>query len=820
MRFLDLQTPSLLERVTRHGPDLMVYAAVVAEAYEEAPKFEERAMPGYQALVQSNDVLMKRMKSDVDVKFTAGDPYKRHRDMVGDVVNNKNLTVYSGVDEPHPAFTGDENTILRAVHDYFAHAGPSRQYVAKGKVPERNDFTYRGELNAYLTHVRIAPREAIPILFTEAAAQISYYLITGGYAPQKAAILDGFDYVHLGKFTDGNRKARFDSLMHEFEDTQAITINVAGGMTLTTENMNWKMLSRGARAKAKKGQERPGLTVRMSSVKETFDTKITDLHMDMIDSDIPAYAFKMGDDYIEVNFSSRNNPGPNDWTVAFSRNHEMKVTGEGNSFAIFGAVINVIQDFMKRREVDSLKFSAHKPSGSFGARDPGRSNLYARLVKRFASKHGFTYTQSDQPRETIFKLERSQAVAEDVDSDLEANRFIEDLIEQARRAFAAQVKQPTWNADAASVSFRNNPALRVRGAQLGWKAPFDRIQLIIGYDPVNNGWYRPSNASGSPMLLISGLTEMDFAEGWDWYSEALIALNQQSNIKTLFHELVHAYQDLVQELPRGGVKHPDVHGSAAYYNSPKEFDARFRVIIRDYEKAIRLVRSGAARETILSSFDIDPDFRKQLAKLQDQGQWEPSGGYLWTRALPENKKKMIRRLYQIHQALFSEKNTATTEADEGEPMDDREKEHAATLAATGYWGNAGAGCLIMAQDTGRILIPLRSQWVQEPGTWGTWGGAIDGDEDPKTACMREVHEEAGYAGKVIDMIHLFRFQDAEFRYDTFLAVVPTEFEPELNWETERAEWVENGQWPSPLHFGLEQVLKDKGVQNKLGSATS
>lgn len=174
--------------------------------------------------------------------------------MVGDVVNNKNLTVYSGADEPHPAMSNDENTILRAVHDYYAHAGPSRKDVAAGKVPQRNDFTYRGELNAYLAHVKIAPKAAIPILFTEVAAQVSYYLITGGYAPQKATILDGFDYVHLGNFTGGNHQQRFDELTREYEETQAINVAVKGGIALTKDNMNWKMLSRGTRAQAKKGQ--------------------------------------------------------------------------------------------------------------------------------------------------------------------------------------------------------------------------------------------------------------------------------------------------------------------------------------------------------------------------------------------------------------------------------------------------------------------------------------------------------------------------------------------------------------------------------------
>jgi len=246
MKLIDLQ-----ERVQRHGAELLIYAAVVAEAYEAAPRFEERAVRGYNALAKSNNVLLKRLQAHTTVTATPDDPYSRHRDMASDVVNNKNLRVYSGTDEEHPAMTNDENTILRTVHDYYAHTGPVRKEISAGKVPSRNDFTYRGELNAYLTHTKLAPKIAVPILFTEVAAQISYYLITGGYAPQKAVILDGFNYIQLGKFTDTNRQNRFDALMNEYNSNTAITVNAKGGITLTKDNANWKLLSRGDRAKHK-----------------------------------------------------------------------------------------------------------------------------------------------------------------------------------------------------------------------------------------------------------------------------------------------------------------------------------------------------------------------------------------------------------------------------------------------------------------------------------------------------------------------------------------------------------------------------------------
>jgi 8-oxo-dGTP pyrophosphatase MutT (NUDIX family) len=136
-----------------------------------------------------------------------------------------------------------------------------------------------------------------------------------------------------------------------------------------------------------------------------------------------------------------------------------------------------------------------------------------------------------------------------------------------------------------------------------------------------------------------------------------------------------------------------------------------------------------------------------------------------------------------------------------------EREHQQKLEETGFWGARAAGCVFLAKSTGRILLSHRSKHVQEPNTWGTWGGAIDGNELPYTALLREVKEEAGYSGE-IKLIHVWTFEHSSgFRYFNFLAIVPEEFEPELNWETQGYEWFEFGKWPQNLHPGLQSLLK-------------
>jgi len=139
---------------------------------------------------------------------------------------------------------------------------------------------------------------------------------------------------------------------------------------------------------------------------------------------------------------------------------------------------------------------------------------------------------------------------------------------------------------------------------------------------------------------------------------------------------------------------------------------------------------------------------------------------------------------------------------------DDDREHQQALSQTGFWGRRGAGCVIMARDTGRFCIAHRSNRVEQPGTWGTWGGAIDEGEDPAQAVRRELAEEAGYTG-AMRLVPLYVFKHRSgFTYYNFLAIVEQEFRPKLDWETQGWDWVEYGAWPNPLHPGLKAVLSD------------
>ncbi len=133
-------------------------------------------------------------------------------------------------------------------------------------------------------------------------------------------------------------------------------------------------------------------------------------------------------------------------------------------------------------------------------------------------------------------------------------------------------------------------------------------------------------------------------------------------------------------------------------------------------------------------------------------------------------------------------------------------DHKLAMQETGFWGRAAAGALICARSTSRLLIAHRAEGTLQAGTWGTWGGAVDAGETAVETVARELHEEAGFEGD-FDAHPLMVFEhDTGFTYSNFLVVVKDEFDPVLNWETQNFGWFTYGDWPDPLHFGLDQLL--------------
>jgi len=129
-----------------------------------------------------------------------------------------------------------------------------------------------------------------------------------------------------------------------------------------------------------------------------------------------------------------------------------------------------------------------------------------------------------------------------------------------------------------------------------------------------------------------------------------------------------------------------------------------------------------------------------------------------------------------------------------------------------FWGDYGAGVLPICIDTGRILVALRSEYVNEPGTWGVFGGMIDNDTEkrnPEIAAKRELQEESGIKND-FKVVPAYKYRTSGFKYYNFIGLVPKEYKPVLDWENEDSKWVTLDELKSlmPKHFGLEALVKN------------
>ena len=130
---------------------------------------------------------------------------------------------------------------------------------------------------------------------------------------------------------------------------------------------------------------------------------------------------------------------------------------------------------------------------------------------------------------------------------------------------------------------------------------------------------------------------------------------------------------------------------------------------------------------------------------------------------------------------------------------------------------SAAGMCLIAQSTGRVLLLKRSLQVTKPGMWGFPGGRIDAGERPLDAAIRETAEEAQYAGPYVVTSEV-QMHVTKRPFHCFVASVPRQFTPVLNWEHDDAGWFNpvfpsyrgGAGLPSPLHPGVAALLSAIG----------
>lgn len=121
-------------------------------------------------------------------------------------------------------------------------------------------------------------------------------------------------------------------------------------------------------------------------------------------------------------------------------------------------------------------------------------------------------------------------------------------------------------------------------------------------------------------------------------------------------------------------------------------------------------------------------------------------------------------------------------------------------------GRSAAGITCVADTTGRIFLMRRSPLVADPGFWSCPAGRLDPGEEALGAAVRELGEEAGYWGPmVIQSAMVTGPRNRPFYH--FVARVPSEFRPQMNWESDAAVWAALGDLPTPMHPGMKALLR-------------
>ena len=279
-------------------------AADIADAYDELPVYDEKALPFYDQLAKEIEQQYEYMTKElgIEVEFVPEDPYKSSKEMFEEVSTGKLRVLDTASTGSHPYLTDDQNNKFRAVHDFFGHAATGR------------GFGQDGEESAWIHHSQMFSMEARAALTTETRGQNSWYNTRkNGFAIQKTAILPSKYWVVPDKFEKA--KPMDDSPELDDDDNPlkkyTLTAHITNGRTLgikpgeTIEDMDKPSKKISAGSKPSKPSERitgssrnkPNSAVRGGTIKfdealtTTLKNKVKDHNAKMREKDKPTWTY-------------------------------------------------------------------------------------------------------------------------------------------------------------------------------------------------------------------------------------------------------------------------------------------------------------------------------------------------------------------------------------------------------------------------------------------------------------------------------------------------------------------------------------------------
>lgn len=143
-------------------------------------------------------------------------------------------------------------------------------------------------------------------------------------------------------------------------------------------------------------------------VREVFDTP-TQMQRVIDQPDYVEYQGRVRDKLVKVDFHDHDEDGV---AVSFGimrddGDVDWEVTGEGDAYPIFAAVLDAMSQYIQSHDPQELEFHADKQE--FKAGETGRGKLYTRMVNRFASGAGFASQVKDLGNTLEFRLKKQAA---------------------------------------------------------------------------------------------------------------------------------------------------------------------------------------------------------------------------------------------------------------------------------------------------------------------------------------------------------------------------------------------------------------------------
>lgn len=118
----------------------------------------------------------------------------------------------------------------------------------------------------------------------------------------------------------------------------------------------------------------------------------------------------------------------------------------------------------------------------------------------------------------------------------------------------------------------------------------------------------------------------------------------------------------------------------------------------------------------------------------------------------------------------------------------------------------GAGIFLFSSTTGRMLLTRRA----DSGAWANFGGTMEDFETTYQCAIREMREESGLCHwvdyKIIGTRPIHIKEKTHITYYSYVAVCDGEPSVKLNDENIESGWFDYWNTPTPMHFGVEEVL--------------